>query len=1065
MKLTTAFLLAACLSASAKGLSQEVTLSEKNVSLNQIFKEINRQTGYTFVYTESLLEKGKSITINVRNASIEQVLELCFKDQPLTYTILNKMVVVKEKPSISRPDVAENVAPPGIKITGKITNDISDPLSGASVAEKGTNNIAIAKEDGSFEITVAGEKSILLISYVGYESKEISLGNQTTISIKLNPANQALSDIVVVGYGTAKKKDLTGAVASVSSKDFNKGNYATADQLIQGKMSGVQIINNNGQPGNTTTIKIRGNSAMTGTGQPLFVLDGVPLDGRSLLANTNPLNFINPADIASIDVLKDASATAIYGSRAAYGVVIINTKKGQAGITRIEANVTNGVSTIARKIKVLNAQQYRQAITYYNVSPLSDKGGNADALDAITQTGIQQNYNLAVSGGNETGKYRVSLGILDQDGIVRKTGLKKYSAGLATNFKFLESKKLGLDLNVNGSQSLQDIPYTASAPYGLFFAALQWNPTDSLKKADGSFNIRPSGSNANPLALTELQKENLKTSTILASISPYYKFNNWLEYRLQMSINYSSGIRRTSTNQALVPNLLTGAASIGNSELTTQQITHTLSFNKEISPNITLSALAGYEYMKFKMKGFSMSATGRTSTGGFGNYGLDYTNYIQYSDANGRIITSFVDPLTELQSFFGRTMVNLKEKYLLTATIRADGSSKFGKNNRYGYFPSFSAAWVVSNEKFFKPSFVNSFKIRAGWGKTGNQEFPSGASQAKYSFLNNGVIGQVNNPNPDLKWQSDEQYNVGVDFTILHNRVSATIDYFHKTTTDLLFPSFPVQPSSPGSVVRWINLDGNIINKGVEVAINSALIDHSDFSLELGVNATFLKNTVSNFPTAIQTGRLEGLGVTGALIEIMRNGLPANAFYTRKYLGMDKGTGRPILVDDGTTSYYVGDPNPNMLLGVSSTLRYKKLSLVVNMNGVFGNDIFNSTNLNIINVGGINAGRNIALDIYKAPVKESLFNNVTASSRYIEKGNYLRMSNLTLSYNIGDVAKAFKRANVFVTGQNLFIITKYSGFDPEVNVDRSLNGVPSLGIDYAQYPSARTILIGLNFSL
>ena len=360
---------------------------------------------------------------------------------------------------------------------------------------------------------------------------------------------------------------------------------------------------------------------------------------------------------------------------------------------------------------------------------------------------------------------------------------------------------------------------------------------------------------------------------------------------------------------------------------------------------------------------------------------------------------------------------------------------------------------------------INSLKIRAGWGKTGNQEFPPGSSQALYAFQNNGTIIQVNSPNPDLKWQSDRQYNIGIDFSIFNNRISGTMDYFSKTTTNLLFPSPPIQPAPPGSTIRWINLDGEIINKGLEVLINGTIIRNEKISWDLSVNATFLKNNVSGLPTSVFTGF-----IAGAPVEIIQNGLPMDAFYTRRFLGLDKSTGFSVYQDDGNTFYYVGDPNPKTLLGISSTFRYKKFSLTANMNGSFGQDIYNTTLMNLLNVGGIKGG-NIALSVYKDPVKESFANpSQSPSSRFIEKGNYLKMTNLTISYNIGDVAKTFKGTNVYVTAQNLFLITKYSGFDPEVNVDRSVDNSnnrssPSLGIDFARYPSSRSFIFGINFSL
>jgi len=945
------------------------------------------------------------------------------------------------------------------KISGLILDSDRLPIDGASIAIKNSNAGTLSAANGSFSI-MAKTSDVFIVSSVGMITKEILVRNDTLMVIMLSFATNAMEEVVVIGYGTSKKKDLTGAVGSVSARDFNKGIFASPDQLIQGKVSGVQIISNTGAPGGATTIKIRGNSALSGTGQPLYVVDGVPLDGKSLQAGNNPLNFLDPADIASIDILKDASATAIYGSRAAYGVMIINTKKGQTGPTKLDVAVSAGVSSVLKKIRILNAAEYRDAIKYYGVDSSYDKGANVDAMDEILQNALQQNYSIAGSGGNENAKYRFSVGFLSQDGIVINTSFKKYNADVTSNLKLLTSRKLGLDLHLNASQYIQDGAFLTNGNDGIIQTALQWNPTDSLKNADGSVKITP-GVGVNPLALSEFARDNLKVTTLLGSISPYFKFSEWLEYKLLVSINYSSGISRFSLNQALNPYFFyppQGFAAIKNYEQTTEQITNTLNFNKEIFDDLRLNAVAGYEFMKFINKGFALSGDGPQGVG-FGNYGLDYTNYVQYSSVDNRSISSYIDPVSELKSFFGRTIFTYKDKYLLTATFRADGSSKFGANNKYGYFPSFAVAWNISKEEFFNTDLINSLKIRGGWGKTGNQEFPPGSSQALYAFQNNGSIIQINSPNPDLKWQSDRQYNIGIDFSIFNNLVSGTFDYFSKTTTNLLFPSPAIQPAPPGSAIRWINLDGEIINKGFEVLINGAIIRKKDISWDLSVNATFLKNNVSGLSTPLFTGWV------GGPVETIQNGLPMDAFYTRKFLGMDKDTGFSVYQDDGYTSYYVGDPNPTTILGINSTFRYKNFSLTANLNGSFGQDIYNNTLMVLLNVGGIKGG-NMALSVYQDPVKESLSNpSQTPSSRYIEKGDYLKMNNLTISYNIGDVEKTFKGMSVHITAQNLFMITNYSGFDPEVNVDRSINGIPSFGIDYARYPSSRSFIFGINFSL
>jgi iron complex outermembrane receptor protein len=397
----------------------------------------------------------------------------------------------------------------------------------------------------------------------------------------------------------------------------------------------------------------------------------------------------------------------------------------------------------------------------------------------------------------------------------------------------------------------------------------------------------------------------------------------------------------------------------------------------------------------------------------------------------------------------------------LTATLRADGSSKFGPNNKYGYFPSVAAAWSIYKEQFFNVNFVNSLKLRVGWGKTGNQEFPPGSAQTRYSFFDGGVIRQVNNPNEDLKWQSDRQYNIGLDFSIFENKITGTVDYFNKATTNLLFPSPPIQPAPPDAVVRWVNLDGEIQNRGFEVLINATIIKNKDFEFDLSVNSTFLKSNVSGLSSIVPTGSLGG----PVTVQVIENGYPMHTFFTREFLGIDKSTGFSIYADSGTF-YHLEDPNPKILLGFTPVFRYKQFSLTANMYGAFGQKIFFTPLMLALNVGGIQTGQNIGTSVFYNPVKESLNNpSQSPSSRFIFKGDYLKMANLTLNYALGNVKRAFKGANIYITAQNLFIITKYPGFDPEANADASYNGIPSLGVDNLGYPSSRTIIFGLNFSL
>ncbi|WP_457071693.1 SusC/RagA family TonB-linked outer membrane protein [Hymenobacter sp. UYAg731] len=970
-------------------------------------------------------------------------------------------------------------------ISGKVTDESGGGLPGVTVLVPGTSTGTSSGADGSFQLDVPATATKLSFSFVGYSAQQVDITGKSSVSISMKSDAQALSDVVVVGYGTTRKQDLTGAVAVIGEKDFNKGTFTSPDQLIQGRTSGVQVTNSSGQPGGPATIKIRGNSAVTGTGQPLYVVDGVPLDGRSARpgqvaardagdgADSNPLNFLNPTDIESVTVLKDASATAIYGSRAAYGVVLINTKRGKTGAPRLDIGASTGFSTILRRQKMLNAGQFRQALVYYglpNSGPGSyDLGSDTDALGSILRTGQLQNYNVAMSGGGDNGRYRLSLGYLNQDGIVRKTGFKKYSANFSTNLEFLESKKLGVDVNIVTSQfqeNLAPITTTAGSQGSLIGQALQWNPTESLRNADGSLNIK-AGELINPLAYQELYNDESRVSTILASVSPHYKFTDWLEARVLYSINYSTGERRTSTGQDLInfdDIKGKGLAGIGNNQLSTQQIANTLNFNKKIAADLNLNALLGYEYTTFSNAGSNIKAFGNPDQGGFGNFGLDYTNYIQYSSNGSRFPTSFKDPFTALQSVFGRAILNYKERYLITATLRRDQSSKFGPENRVGYFPSVAAAWDISQEEFLKGNkSLTQLKVRAGYGRTGNQEFPAGSAQARYSLDNNGAQNPLNAANPGLKWQSDTQYNAGVDLGFFDNRLTATVDYFYKTTTDLLFPKIPGEPRPSNAAVRWENLKGEVVNKGVEVALGTMILNGEKVGVGFNANATFIRNSVSGLPGApIPTGLITGQGLSGALVETIRNGLPINAFYLPEYQGLnDKG-----LPNAFGPVFYAGSPNPKTLLGLSANAHYGKLALVANMTGVFGQLIYNNT-LNAVGaIGGINARKNIALVTFENPVKESTGSATAASSRYLEKGDYLKLSNVTLSYAIGNLGKVFKGASIYATGQNLFVFTKYTGADPEINtIKTGANSVPSVGIDYTAYPSARLFTFGLNFSL
>ncbi|MCW3113900.1 MAG: SusC/RagA family TonB-linked outer membrane protein, partial [Segetibacter sp.] len=789
-------------------------------------------------------------------------------------------------------------------VTGQVTDGKDNsPLADATVSVVGKSVSTKTKADGTFSIAVPSGSNQLRVTYIGYQDQTFSISGSTA-SIAMTASTENLSDVVVVGYGTARRKDLTGSVASVREKDFNKGVFTSPDQLIQGKAAGVLVINNTGQPGGSTTVRIRGASSIRSGNQPLFVVDGVPLSGGSARPGGsgagafgsdagNPLNFINPSDIASIEILKDASATAIYGSRGANGVVIISTKRGKSGTPQVDVNASTSVSNLLKKLEVLSADEYRQTLKDYGQTG-GDFGKSEDAFKAITRSAITQNYSVAVGGGTENGRYRISAGYLDQQGIIKTSNLKKFTANLTSNFKFLESKKLGLDINVLVTQTNEQIaPISQFVGFegNLISQALQWNPTHPLiKPGTDSAWIDPAlgATTINPLAQLRYFDDNAKVNSVIASISPSYKITKDLEYKFLYSVNRQVGTRRGQVNRLLNAQGIVnrGAAFIGNQEQTNQQVTNTLNYNKQITSNLNLNAVAGHEYLTYETRGNSMNGQD------FTNVGLNYYNYIGVTTQTSRGIGSFASPTTELQSFFARAIINFKDRYLITGTFRSDGSTRFGENNKYGYFPSIGVAWNASSEEFLKGnSFINNLKVRASWGKTGNQEFSSGASLDRIILeQNSNVIGgaarQVNYGNPDLKWETSTTTNLGIDFSVLKNRIFGSVDYFNKKTTDVLFEQNIIQPAPPGKI--WINLPGYVLNKGVEIMLTGAVVQGKDINWNVGGNVSFLQNNVEGLKGFYETGELRGQGFSDVRGQRLISGQPLNVWYLRRFEGIDK---------------------------------------------------------------------------------------------------------------------------------------------------------------------------------
>ncbi|MCG8309410.1 MAG: SusC/RagA family TonB-linked outer membrane protein [Cytophagales bacterium] len=1072
------------------GVSQNIKpISEVNlnfrtdqVSIQTVFDQIESKTDYHFFYDETIIDTRKMVTLKKGKRSISDVLLNISKQSHYKFKQINKVINVNLVDDLSADDnVSIEIVNQDRTVTGTVNEaDTGDPIPGANVVVKGTTNGTVTDLDGNYSLNISGQEDVLVFSFVGFVSQEIAVGNQSVITVSLASDVTALSEVVVIGYGTVKKSDLTGSVTSVKESDFNKGIYASPDALLQGRAPGVHVFSNDGTPGGGTTVRIRGNSSVRAGNQPLYVVDGVPLDGRSAKPGldapeqggspeSNPLNFLNPNDIASMEVLKDASATAIYGSRGANGVIIITTKKGKSGAPVVDFTASLGASRMANSIEVLSGGEYRAALNDYGLTG-GDFGGDEDAMDYITRTAMVQNYNMSVGGGGENGNYRVSFGYLDQPGIIKSTGIKKYNFSTNGSFNFIEDR-FKIDFNVTSGVWNEDgasITNSAGFTGDLIAQALQWNPTRPLLLPDGTPDIELGSSTINPAGNLEHYSDKSRVTNILASLAPSIVITKSLVYKFQVSLFQSVGSRETQIGKELNVQGVEGRgwAGIANNRLSTQQYTHTLSYDKELTSSLYLNAVLGYEYQVFANKGFGMSAQD------FLVDDLPYTDYMWNSSQSSRLIDrrdatkstgqSFTDPSSKLQSFFGRFNFNIDEKYLITATFRADGSSKFGENNRYGYFPSFAGKWNLANEDFLTNSdFINTLSLRVGWGQTGNQEFPAGASQERYALGKNQVFdGLENVANPDLKWETSSTINIGIDYAFLDAKITGTLEYFNKTTEDLLF-NFKSIPPAPGSRY-WTNLEGKLINKGFEFAINYQPINTQRSVLEFGLNMSFLDNVLKEYNGPdVLTGNLDGQGISNTTIQRIVNDKPINAFYLREWNGLDE-SGFDDLTDDGNSFFYIGDPNPDVLLGFTATYQIGKLDFVANFYGAFGHQIYNNTANTVLPIGNLGS-RNIAKAIVEQPVKESTANSIKASTRYLEDGDYFKFTNFAVSYSAGDLYFV-KNIRFSLTGQNLFTITNYSGFDPEVNTDKSRDDVPSFGIEYTAYPTPRTFILGVNFS-
>jgi iron complex outermembrane receptor protein len=995
-------------------------------------------------------------------------------------------------------------------ISGRVVDSTSQqPLSNVTIAVPGTQLGALTRNDGGFVLTnVPVGTQRVRASRIGYGAKEqpvtVNAGATASTTFSLSSVAASLSEVVVVGYGTQRREAITGAVATVQAEEANVGVIQNANQMLTGRVAGVNITQNNGEPGGGLQIRVRGGTSISANNEPLYVVDGVPLQNESAVAGgigiggggaalaRNPLNTLNPNDIASITVLKDASATAIYGSRGANGVVLIETKKGRAGQSQITYETYVGASTRANELDLVSGDQYRsfveQQISAGNL-PATTRANlgsaNTNWQEELARTGYAQSHNLSFSGGSEATQYRAALNYFDQQGVIIANGLERFQGRVNASNQSLGGR-LQTGLNLTASRvNNRFLPYENGTGFegAVFTNMVAFNPTRPVTIESGSFyEIGPGGqSDRNPVALARQITDQAPENRVLGNLTASYSLFSSLTARVSAGADFANSVRQTYVPIASpVGFSVSGRARQAERTLQNSNLQTLLTFTPRISESQELEVVGGYEYTTFNNSGFAVEVTGfRTDAFRFDNLGA------------GNALTSPADSSYRekslLSSFFSRVNYGFRNRYFLTGVVRYDGSSRLAEGNQWQLFPAISGSWRLSEEAFLRDGPFSNLSLRAGWGRQGNQAVRPYQTQlllrtnpgARYPFGNEVVTGfaasQVGNP--DLKWETSTQTNVGLDYGFADNRFSGSVEVYQKNTRDLLLE---VDVPQPAVVRTRIENVGRVKNRGLEASLDAQLFRGDRRSFSSGLVLTVERNEVDNLGVGrdfITTSDVQGQGQSGRRAQRLIPGQPIGTFWGATYVGLNDGgkqlfrcartaadcvggtTTSPAAEDEGI----IGNANPDFILGLRSNGTFGRFDASWLWNAQVGQDVFNNTALIYATTAATKQGRGF---LASALTDQTAFGEPSIySSRWIESGSFARLQNVTLGYNFTLPGTGARPARVFVSGDNLLLFTDYSGYDPEVFTragGTDVVGVASRGIDYLAYPRARTFTTGIS---
>lgn len=998
----------------------------------------------------------------------------------------------------------------GGTISGRVVDSTSQqPLANVQVQVVGTPRGALTRADGGFSIVgvPAGSQSVRA-TRLGYNPQTATVtvadGQTVNVDFSLGASAINLQAVVVVGYGTQRREAVTGSVATLDASDANVGVVNNANQMLTARVTGVNVVSNNGEPGAGAQIRVRGGTSISASNDPLYVLDGVPLQndnpvasgmaiGGSAALNRSPLNAINPSDIASITVLKDASATAIYGSRGANGVILIETKKGAAGASTFEYDGYAAASSAANSYDLLTGNEYKafiqDQISKGNLpsSRLNTLGGaNTDWEKELERVGYTQNHNLSIAGGNTSTRYRATLNYFEQQGVIIANGLKRYQGRVnANNSSFGGKLQSGLNLTVSRVNN-DYLPFDNTAGFdgGVFTNMVSFDPTQPVRNPNGSYYEVGAGAQSirNPVALSRQISDQAPENRTIGNFTASYALFPSVTLKTTLGTDIASSVRQTYfplTNP--VGASTNGRARQAERSLSNLNLQTLVTWSPQIGANNEVELLGGYEFSKFENRGFEAEMRG------FLTDAFKWNNLGAGTSEGSPAPTSYIEQ-SRLASFFTRANVGFKNKYFLTGVLRNDGSSRLAEGNKWQVFPAVSGSWRLSEESFMQNSMFSNLSVRVGWGLQGNQSVrPYGTqlllrtnNDARYPFGNTVITGFAASQvaNPDLKWETSTQINVGIDYGLKGDRFTGTFELYQKKTKDLLFD---VPVAQPAVVSTRLENVGSLKVNGFEASLDASIFNGSNSSLSSGLVFTMERNELTDLGLDrqfITTASVNGQGQSGKFAQRLIPGQPIGTFWGAEFAGFNAAgeqlfnkytvtrdaAGRELTRKrDGTTTspggddeVIIGNANPSFSVGLRSNATWGKIDASWLWRAEVNRDVFNNTALVYSTTSNVNQSRNFLRSALGN--KDALGQPAIYSSRWIEDGSFFRLQNVTVGYAVRIPGLSNRDSRIYVAGDNLLLFTPYSGYDPEVFVD---NGLAVRGIDYLIYPRARTFTAGL----